>query len=99
MGKKEKKKAASGKRGRTRSSGPPVRKPRADAVEAEGIVREELANTRFRVELDDGRMVMAYLGGKMRKNFIRVSAGDRVVVELSIYSEDVSLGRIVYRYK
>ena len=82
---------------RRRSTGPPVRKPRDDAVEVEGIVREALPNTMFRVELGDGRRVLAHIGGKMRKHFIRILPGDKVIVELSIY--DLDRGRIVYRYK
>ena len=79
------------------ATGPPVRKPREDAVEVEGVVREALPNTMFRVELEDKRLVLAHVGGKMRKNFIRILPGDRVIVELSIY--DLERGRIVYRYK
>jgi translation initiation factor IF-1 len=78
-------------------TGPPVRRPRDDAVEVEGIVRLALPNTMFRVELEDGRTVLAHIGGKMRKHFIRILPGDRVIVELSIY--DLDRGRIVYRYK
>ena len=80
-----------------KSTGPPVRKPRDDAVEVEGIVREALPNTMFRVELEDSRLVLAHIGGKMRKHFIRILPGDKVIVELSIY--DLDRGRIVYRYK
>ncbi|MCK4412265.1 MAG: translation initiation factor IF-1 [Candidatus Eisenbacteria sp.] len=79
------------------TTGPPVRKPRDDAVEVEGIVKLALPNTVFRVELEDARMVLAHIGGKMRKHFIRILPGDRVIVELSIY--DLDRGRIVYRYK
>jgi translation initiation factor IF-1 len=83
-------------RGRT-AEGPPVRKPREDAVEVEGIVKLALPNTMFRVELQDGRNILAHIGGKMRKHFIRILPGDKVIVELSIY--DLERGRIVYRYK
>jgi translation initiation factor IF-1 len=51
----------------------------------------------FRVELEDGRRVLAHIGGKMRKHFIRILPGDKVIVELSIY--DLDRGRITYRYK
>ena len=51
----------------------------------------------FRVELDNGHRVLAYLGGKMRKNYIRVLLGDRVRIELSPY--DLTRGRITYRYR
>ncbi len=83
--------------GDRRTAGPPVRKPRDDAVEVEGVVRVALPNTMFRVELEDGRLVLAHIGGKMRKHFIRILPGDKVIVELSIY--DLDRGRIVYRYK
>ena len=86
-----------GKGNKRAATGPPVRKPRDDAVEVEGIVREALPNTMFRVVLDDKRLVLAHIGGKMRKHFIRILPGDKVIVELSIY--DLDRGRIVYRYK
>jgi translation initiation factor IF-1 len=63
----------------------------------EGTVTESLPNTTFRVELDNGHEVLAYLSGKMRKYYIRVLLGDRVRVELSPY--DLERGRIVYRFK
>ena len=83
--------------GRRRDTGPPVRKPRADAVEVEGVVEEALPNTMFRVRLEDGRLILAHIGGKMRKHFIRILNGDKVTVELSPY--DLTRGRITYRYK
>ncbi len=58
---------------------------------------EALPNTQFRVELDNGHKVLAYISGKMRKYYIRILLGDRVKVELSPY--DLSRGRIIYRYK
>jgi translation initiation factor IF-1 len=66
-----------------------------EAIEAEGRVTEALANTQFRVELDNGHMVLAHVAGKMRKHFIRIVPGDRVVVQVSPY--DTDRGRIVYR--
>ena len=63
----------------------------------EGTIKESLPNTTFRVELDNGHEVLAYLSGKMRKYYIRVLLGDRVRVELSPY--DLERGRIVYRFK
>ncbi len=63
----------------------------------EGTVTEALPNTQFKVELENGHEVLAYLSGKMRRYYIRVLLGDRVRVELSPY--DLSRGRIVYRYK
>jgi translation initiation factor IF-1 len=68
-----------------------------DAIEIEGTVNEVLPNATFRVELENGHKVLAYLSGKMRQNYIRVLDGDRVKVELSPY--DLSRGRITYRYK
>ena len=64
---------------------------------ADGVVVEALPGTQFRVRLDNGREVLAYLSGKMRKHFIRILPGDRVLVELSPY--DLNRGRITYRYK
>ena len=69
--------------------------PKEEAIEMEGTVNEALANTQFRVTLDNGHMVMAHVSGRMRKNFIRIVPGDRVRVELSPY--DLTKGRIVYR--
>jgi len=66
-----------------------------EAVRVEGVVKEALPNAAFRVELDDGHMVLAHVSGRMRMHFIRILPGDRVVVELSPY--DLERGRIVYR--
>ncbi len=63
----------------------------------EGKIVEALPNTTFRVELENGYEVLAYLSGKMRKYYIRVLLGDRVRVELSPY--DLTRGRIVYRHR
>ena len=68
-----------------------------DKLLVEGTVVEALPNTTFRVEMDNGHEVLAYLSGKMRKYYIRVLIGDRVRVELSPY--DLERGRIVYRHK
>ena len=68
-----------------------------EAIEVEGTVSEVLPNTKFRVELENGHEILAYLSGKMRKHYIRVLEGDRVKCELSPY--DLSKGRITYRYK
>jgi translation initiation factor IF-1 len=68
-----------------------------DKLVVEGTVIEALPNTTFRVELDNGHEVLAYLSGRMRKHYIRVLLGDRVQVELSPY--DLQRGRIVYRFK
>ena len=66
-----------------------------EALEVDGTVTQSLANTRFRVKLDDGPEVLAHVAGRMRKHFIRIVPGDRVRVELSPY--DLSKGRIVFR--
>ncbi len=66
-------------------------------IEVEGIVKETLPNALFRVELDEGRKILAYISGKMRKYRIRVLSGDKVTVEISPYDPD--RGRIVYRSK
>ena len=66
-----------------------------DAIDVEGTVVEALANTQFRVELENGHIVLSHVAGKMRKNFIRIVPGDRVKVEVSPY--DLSRGRIIYR--
>jgi len=66
-------------------------------VNVEGVIVEALPNTQFRVRLDSGHEVLAYISGKMRKYYIRILLGDRVRVELSPY--DLTKGRIVYRFK
>lgn len=66
-----------------------------ESIPVEGEVTEALANTQFRVKLDNGHEVMAHVAGKMRKHFIRIVPGDRVLVEVSPY--DLSRGRITYR--
>jgi translation initiation factor IF-1 len=66
-------------------------------IEALGTVLEALPGTKFRVELENGHEIIAYLCGKMRRYYIRILLGDQVRVELSPY--DLSQGRIVYRYK
>jgi translation initiation factor IF-1 len=68
-----------------------------DAIEVMATVIEPLPNAMFRVELENKHRVLAHVSGKMRKNFIRILAGDKVAVELSPY--DLTRGRIVYRYK
>lgn len=66
-----------------------------EGIEVEGVVTQALANTSFRVRLENGHMVLAHVGGKMRKHFIKIVPGDRVLVELSPY--DINRGRIIYR--
>jgi translation initiation factor IF-1 len=69
-----------------------------EAIEVEATVVEPLPNAMFRVELDNNKhQVLAHISGKMRKHFIRILPGDRVLVELSPY--DLSRGRIVYRLR
>ena len=86
--------------GNQRRGGPPVeREPREsdDSIEVEGTVLEQLRNANFRVELENGLVVMAYTAGKMRKFRIRIMPGDQVIVALSPY--DLEKGRIVYRHR
>ena len=68
-----------------------------EAIELEAIVVEALPNAVFRVELENKHHVLAHISGKMRKNFIRILPGDRVLVEVTPY--DLSRGRIIYRFK
>ena len=68
-----------------------------DAIEVMATVKEPLPNAMFRVELENKHQVLAHVSGNMRKNFIRILAGDKVAVERSPY--DLTRGRIVYRYK
>lgn len=69
--------------------------PREDAVKVDGIVREILPNTMFRVELENGHKILCHISGKLRLHFIKILPGDKVAVELSPY--DLTKGRIVYR--
>jgi translation initiation factor IF-1 len=66
-----------------------------EAIQMEGVVVETLPNTTFRVELENGHVVIAHISGKMRKHYIRILTGDNVTVELTPY--DLSKGRITYR--
>jgi translation initiation factor IF-1 len=68
-----------------------------DVVEVQGIVIENLPNSMFRVELENGQRILAYVAGKMRMHFIKILPGDKVTVELSPY--DLTKGRITYRFK
>ena len=69
-----------------------------EAIEVTATVLETLPNAMFKVELENNQhQVLAHISGKMRKNFIRILPGDRVLVELS--PNDLSRGRITYRYK
>jgi len=66
-----------------------------EAIEMEGIVVENLPNTNFKVQLENGHIVTAHISGRMRKNYIRILMGDRVTVELTPY--DLTKGRITFR--
>ena len=68
-----------------------------EALQMEGVVKETLPNTMFRVELENGHVVIAHISGKMRKHYIRIMTGDAVTVELTPY--DLEKGRIIYRAK
>jgi translation initiation factor IF-1 len=68
-----------------------------EAIELEARVVEALPNAVFRVELENKHQVLAHISGKMRKNFIRILPGDKVLVEVTPY--DLTRGRITYRFK
>ncbi len=68
-----------------------------EAIQVQAVVSETLPNAMFRVELENGHQVLAHISGKMRKHFIRILPGDKVLVELSPY--DLNRGRIIYRLK
>ena len=66
-----------------------------EAIQMNGVVKETLPNTIFRVELENGHIITAHISGKMRKNYIRILTGDKVIVDISPY--DLSKGRIIFR--
>ncbi len=68
-----------------------------DVIEVEGRVLEALPNAMFKVELENGHVVLAHVSGKIRMNFIRILPGDKVTIELTPY--DLTRGRITYRFK
>ena len=68
-----------------------------DVIQMDGVVKETLPNTTFKVELDNGHIITAHISGKMRKNYIKILNGDIVTVDISPY--DPSIGRISYRKK
>ena len=68
-----------------------------EMIEMQGLVHEVLPDTRFRVELDNGHTIIAYMAGKMKKHRIRILAGDKVSLELTPY--DLTKGRITFRHK
>lgn len=70
---------------------------KGDTIQVNGKVLEPLPNAMFKVELENGHMVLAHISGKMRMHYIRILPGDKVTIELTPY--DLSRGRIVYRFK
>ena len=66
-----------------------------ESIEMQGTILETLPNTMFRVQLDNGHIVMAHISGKMRKNYIRILTGDKVTVQITPY--DLTKGRITFR--
>lgn len=64
-----------------------------DVIEMQGTILETLPNTMFRVELENGHVVIAHISGKMRKNYIRILTGDKVTVELTPYDLTKEIGR------
>ena len=71
--------------------------PRDDAIEVTGTVVKVLPATMYTVQLDNGHELLAHISGKMRKNFIRITTGDKVTVQITPY--DLSKGRITYRHR
>ena len=70
---------------------------KTDVIEIEGVVVEKLPNAMFKVELENGHIVLAHISGKLRMNFIKILPGDKVTLEMSPY--ELSKGRIVWRDK
>ncbi|MCD7974704.1 MAG: translation initiation factor IF-1 [Phascolarctobacterium sp.] len=68
-----------------------------DVIEVEGTILEALPNAMFQVKLENNHVILAYISGKIRMNFIKILPGDRVTVELTPY--DLNRGRITYRFK
>jgi len=71
--------------------------PKEDCIEVTGVVLKVLPATMYRVRLDNGHELLAHISGKMRKNFIRITTGDKVTVQISPY--DLTKGRICFRHK
>jgi translation initiation factor IF-1 len=78
-------------------SGTSGKKPTKEVIELEGTVLETLPNALFKVELENGHIVLAHISGKMRMHYIRIIPGDRVTLEMTPY--DLSKARIIYRHK
>ena len=70
---------------------------KSDTLEIQGVVKEKLRNTMFRVELENGQEVLAHISGKLRQHYIKILPGDRVTMEMSPY--DLTKGRIIWRDK
>ncbi|MCF6176678.1 MAG: translation initiation factor IF-1 [Victivallaceae bacterium] len=68
-----------------------------DVIKVEGVVKELLPNTMFKVELENGHIITAHISGKMRMNYIKILPGDNVTMEMSSY--DLTKGRITFRQK
>ena len=68
-----------------------------DSIEVQGTIVETLPNAMFRVKLENGQVILAYVSGKMRMHFIKILPGDKVTIALSPY--DLTRGRITYRFK
>jgi translation initiation factor IF-1 len=75
----------------------PDKKPTKEVIEFEGSVLETLPNALFKVELENGHVVLAHISGRMRMHYIKIIPGDRVTLEMTPY--DLSKGRITYRHK
>ena len=71
--------------------------PKQSAIEQEGVIVETLPNAMFKVELENGHVIIAHISGKMRMHYIKILPGDKVRVEMSPY--DLTKGRIAFRYK
>ena len=84
-------------RSRSNQSGTSGKKPTKEVIELEGTVLETLPNALFKVELENGHVVLAHISGKMRMHYIRIIPGDRVVLEMTPY--DLTKGRITYRHR
>jgi translation initiation factor IF-1 len=78
-------------------SGTSGKKPTKEVIELEGTVLEPLPNAQFKVELENGHVVLAHISGKMRMHYIRIIPGDRVALEMTPY--DLSKARITYRHR
>ena len=70
---------------------------KSDYIELEGVVKEKLHNTTYKVEFENGHNVLAHISGKIRKHYIRILPGDKVTVEMTPY--DLTKGRITFRHK